>query len=654
MRKWIVYWVFILLSIRGEGQVLMNRDSLLRLLPQAKKDSNAVLLYINIGQQYESSEPEVSKKYYRMANDLSKKIGYIEGEVKFAANYTYILNLQGRFDSSLLLNQRAILLARKLDNKLPLGKTLFNTGNSYREMGEYEEAIKCYQEGSRIMDLIDNDMIGSQTNDMLQLLYYEMGLYEKAIPFGVESVRQARKAQIPGILASALNNLGMSYTSLGQPLKGRKLFEEALQIGKEVDDLNIELTQMLNLGNVHLFLYEYEQTEPFFKRALFLSRKLGAYPSETISLRGMGLYHLYKKDFEEAKKYFESSLKMATEHDLRADKRKALESISSLMYAVGDMRKAEEYLSLSSAIGDSLVGEKVQKRAVELEKKYENEKKEGRIKQLANENKLQQLQIERRGVFNYVLVGGLVALLTILFLSFRNYKNKQKLQQQRIAELETEKQLTATEAVLKGEEQERTRLARDLHDGLGGMLSGIKFSFLTMKGNLIMTPDNAQAFERSMDMLDSSIKEMRRVAHNMMPEVLVKFGLDAALQDFCHDINHSGALVVNYQSMGMEGIEVEQTTAITIYRVVQELINNTIKHAAATSAIVQVSKVDELISITVEDDGIGFDMSKLQKVKGLGWRNIQSRIDYLKGSLDVQSEPGKGTSVHIELNNLNT
>ena len=193
------------------------------------------------------------------------------------------------------------------------------------------------------------------------------------------------------------------------------------------------------------------------------------------------------------------------------------------------------------------------------------------------------------------------------------------------------------EAALKGEEQERTRLAKDLHDGLGGMLSGIKYSFQTMKGNLIMTPDNAQAFERSMDMLDSSIKEMRRVAHNMMPEALVKFGLNTALKDFCNDINLSGALKVTYQSIGLENVEVEQTTAIAIYRIVQELLNNTIKHAGANNAIVQVSKSDGLLAVTVEDDG-------------KGWSNIENRVEFLKGKLDVNSQPGKGTSVLIELN----
>jgi signal transduction histidine kinase len=209
--------------------------------------------------------------------------------------------------------------------------------------------------------------------------------------------------------------------------------------------------------------------------------------------------------------------------------------------------------------------------------------------------------------------------------------------------------LTATEAVLKGEEQERTRLAKDLHDGLGGMLSGIKYSFQTIKGNLIMTPDNARAFERSMDMLDSSIKEMRRVAHNMMPEALVKFGLDTAMKDLCNEIDQSGALKVNYQSIGLEGAVIDQITSITIYRIVQELINNTMKHAAAKNAIVQLSKSGEILSVTVEDDGKGFDMAMLKQSKGMGWNNIQNRVEFLKGKLDVNAEAGKGISVHIEV-----
>jgi signal transduction histidine kinase len=263
---------------------------------------------------------------------------------------------------------------------------------------------------------------------------------------------------------------------------------------------------------------------------------------------------------------------------------------------------------------------------------------------------VQRSELERKNALNYILIAGTTLLVAISLLLYRNYRQKQKLQQQRINELETEKQLTATEAVLKGEEQERTRLAKDLHDGLGGMMSGIKYSFLTMKRNLIMTPENQQAFERSMDMLDSSIREMRRVAHNMMPEALLKFGLDTALKDLCNDINQTGALHINYQSIGMEDSVIDQTVSITIYRIVQELINNAMKHAAATNSIVQLSKTGNKLAITVEDDGKGFDTACLHMAKGIGWTNIMNRVEFLKGKLDINSKIGKGTSVLIELN----
>ena len=230
----------------------------------------------------------------------------------------------------------------------------------------------------------------------------------------------------------------------------------------------------------------------------------------------------------------------------------------------------------------------------------------------------------------------------------RNYRHRQQLQHQRIIELEKEKQLLATEAVLKGQEEERSRLAKDLHDGLGGMLSGVKYSFSTMKENLIMTPANMQGFERGLDMLDASINELRRVAHSMMPDALMKYGLNAALKDFCTGITGSGVIKVVYQSYGIDDLQIEQAASVTLYRIIQELLNNVIRHAGATKAVVQVNKEGSKILVTVEDDGKGFDTKMLKESNGIGWINIQNRLDYLKAKFDVHSAPDKGTSINFE------
>jgi signal transduction histidine kinase len=361
------------------------------------------------------------------------------------------------------------------------------------------------------------------------------------------------------------------------------------------------------------------------------------------------MYYQFTKQFNLAKKFGLDALAITESYNLVPEKSKMLNNLANISFSLQDIKTGYSYSQQSKLLQDSLLNENIQKNALNLEKKYQFRQKEIRIKQLETEKKLYQLSLHQKNILNHILIVGGVTLLIISLLSYRNYKQKQKLQQQRINELETQQQLIATEAVLKGEEQERTRIAKDLHDGLGGMLSGIKFSFNGMKGNLIMTPENTQAFERSMDMLDSSIKEMRRVAHNMMPEALVKFGLDTALKDFCNEINNSGALKISYQSIGLENVTLEQTTAITIYRIIQELISNTLKHASAKTAIVQVTKSGSLLAITVEDDGKGFDTKILDWSKGMGWVNIKHRVDFLKGRLDVNSQLGNGTSVQIEV-----
>jgi signal transduction histidine kinase len=316
----------------------------------------------------------------------------------------------------------------------------------------------------------------------------------------------------------------------------------------------------------------------------------------------------------------------------------------------GNYKLADEFMQRYTLLNDSMSSEKTINEITRMEGKYKLEQKDAEIDQLKKISILQALSIKQKKWLNYFLAGSAVVLSMVILLVYANYKQKQKLQQQQIGELILEKKLTTTEAILKGEEKERSRIAKDLHDGLSGMLSGVKFSLQNMHSNLIMTPDNQQSFERSMDMLDNSIKEMRRVAQNMMPEALVQFGLDVALKDFASEINRTGMIKTVYESMGMEEIKIKQTMAITIYRIIQELVNNVIKHAVAQQVFIQLLLEENKLIINVDDNGTGFEKASLQSSQGMGWKNILTRVEYLKGKIDVRTAPGKGTAINIELN----
>lgn len=626
-----------------------KRDSLIQQLAKAKEDTAKVFLLCAIGEAYESNEPETAKQYFRQAGALSKKLHFDAGEYKYLYLYGNVFIIQGNYDSSLYYQQQALTMAEKMKDSLSIGIALFNIGINYREMSSFEKAIEYCLRGRKIIDQLGDERLEMQVDDALQVLYYNRTNYDQAIEFGEKAVALARKLGMKEFLSKCLINVSLSYQNRNQPKKVMAVLEEALKIGQELQDVRILMVVHQNLAGAALKQHNYPLTRKYAEETLALSRKLGSTDGETTALRTLAVCDLQEGKLASAKVHVHQAMALSHTWGYKVEELSLYRLLSGISYAERDFEHGLLYDDTMYVTLEGMVKEVISRQSADLEKKYETEQKESRIHQLEAEKIVQELRIRQKNIINYILIGGAVTLSLIALLTWRNYRQKQALQQKRINELQTEKQLAATEAVLKGEEQERTRLAKDLHDGLGGMLSGIKYSFNTMKGNLIMTAENLQAFERGIDMLDSSINEMRRVAHNLMPEALVKFGLDTALRDFCNDINQSGSLKLQYQSSGLENVVIESNTAITVYRIVQELVNNVLKHAGATTTVVQIIKNETGIAITVEDDGKGFDTAILQRAKGIGWSNIHSRVDYLNGKMDIESTPHKGTSVLIEL-----
>lgn len=647
--KRLLFLLFLLVSQSILGQQVLNLDSLLGLLPKAKEEISTVELYFQIGQQYENSDPELAKEYYRKGLILSKKIGYSVGEIKFSHNYTYVLNVQGNFDSSLYYNLKAIELAREIKDSVQLGKALLNTGSVYRYLSEYETAAEYYQQGKMIFEKIGDEGMKSFILNLLQVMYSDLKLYDRAIEAGNEALDLYEKAGDQRMVGTVMNNLGLSYSRLGKTEEAISLYQGVLQIGKETEDLNMQGSALLNLGDSYDQKNDHPNMEKVYLHALDLFRQMAVKEGEIIALRGLSMVRMYEKNPTAALDLAKKSVDLASETEYPLERQKSLVQLSNVYFALQDIPKARQAAKESEILADRLVNEEVQSKTLEIEKKYEVEKQRSQILELEAANATQLAVNQKRQLLIWILVILALSLTAIAILIQRKNQHKQRLQLQRIKELETEKQLTATEAVLKGEEQERSRLAKDLHDGLGGLLSGIKFSFQTMKGNLILTPENARLFERSLDMLDTSIMEMRRVAHNLMPENLIKFGLDTALKDFCGDIQQSGVLQMKYISIGLENSEIEQSTALSIYRVIQELVNNILKHAEANQALVQLTKNENLILLDVEDDGKGFEHSKMLLSSGIGWTNIKSRLEYLNAKVTLDTAPGKGSSIHIEV-----
>jgi len=621
-------------------------DSITKELQQPMADTNRAVSMMRLAIDYEVVDTAKAYHAYRDAIKFAseKKLYFNLGRIYH--NQSFLFSTAADYVRSNASLDTAIMYYQRSDNpkaKKWEANAYGDLANGFKNQNELQQSVQYHLKCISLFEKLglEGELVIRYCN--VSTLFGDINEFAKQKEYAYKALGSAKRSGAGQNLFMAYFILANSYSMQEENTAAKKYIDSAALYFDENSNIDIAFSYYLVTAQVFKRMNQLDSSFYYFKRCLDESVKYNYSFGKAESQVQMGAVAILQKKYADAEKYLLAGIAEANAINYFNILDDGYKYLSDVYAATGRYKQAYESFQKYKEFNDSAVNLVSKKNITELEKKYESDKKDKQII-------LQQSQLEKRKILNYVLIGSAAALLMLSLFAYRNYNQKKKIQQQRIAELETQQQLTATEAVLKGEEQERTRLAKDLHDGLGGMLSGIKYSFNTMKGNLIMTPENTQAFERSMDMLDSSIKEMRRVAHNMMPEALVKFGLDTALKDFCNDINQSGALQVSYQSIGLENEVIVQTTAITIYRIVQELINNSMKHASAKTAIVQVSKSGGRLAITVEDDGIGFDTALLKESKGIGWDNIQNRVDFLKGTLDVRSEKEKGTSVHIELN----
>jgi len=324
------------------------------------------------------------------------------------------------------------------------------------------------------------------------------------------------------------------------------------------------------------------------------------------------------------------------------------------LYAIAEQQgrfdSAFKYLLNYHDLKDSLSSTTVMAKVDSLKIQFETVKKEQQITD-------QRLQIQQRTNQRNLLIASIAVLVCfaafgILFLWNRNRTTKKlarqesHIQEQRIQQLEQEKQLVAMNSVLEGQETERVRIASDLHDGLGGLLGTIKARFSSMQ-NGARSPEQQLVYAQVDTLINTASQEVRRISHNMAPHALRLSGLHDALGDLAKQIN-TPDLDVEFQWFGVED-RMEESTEIMLYRIIQELTNNVMKYAQAKSLHIQVNRFNDQLSLIVEDDGRGFDLEAVQRKDGLGLRSVRSRVEFLKGTMDIDTRPGDGTLVSVRI-----
>lgn len=621
--------------------------------PFRMKDDTATVNRLNdLGSKWQYANHDSAVIAVNRAITVAQKINYPLGlATAYRIRGTFYADQQLSDSARMFYDKALPLVKNEPDKKYIRQQALLkhNYGVLYHYKQQYDSASALYFEAIKLFEQIGDE--GSTFYSYNNLVTIKSFLKDN-----VAALEYASKACIAAEKLNNSNFLAMATNAKITALMQLKKYREARPL---LSENKLRLDTINNLyakgGLMHCFDEYYRSGTQQYDSAIYYSKlglgfmtKINNQYEIASHLNSIGLgFNLLatkehtKNKFDSAIHYLSAALNICDSFHLDDTKLYVLPNLADAFEGSGNADSANALLKQYIKLNDSLQSKHAESQVSELEAKYQTEKKDHQIK-------LQEAEIKQKNTFNKLLIATAVGILLISVLLYRNYRNKQTIQQQTINELETERKLTATKSLLEGEEKERSRIAKDLHDGLSGMLSGVKYSLQNMQENLIMTPENQQSFTRSLDMLDSSIAEMRRVAQNMMPEVLLNFGLDAALKDYIAEVNKSGLVRFVYQSMGIEQWAADKNTSLSIYRITQELINNVIKHSGATQALVQVLLENKKLVVSVEDNGKGMPALNETATTGMGWKNIRSRVELLKGTLNVHASPETGTVVNLE------
>lgn len=570
---------------------------------------------------------------------LFNELGSREDSVRMKANYQLAKNyLRVSLDSSEMFSKTAIELAKKLKRPKTESECLALLGAVQKYRGEYETAIKYHLQALELKEKSSDDYGMSITLNDIGIVYKNLRRYDEALSYYKRSLEYAYKAKQLVSIAMLHNNIATIFSEKQQYDSAKYFLDKALPIAYQSGDSNAVVTVLSNLGEVNGNTKNHAAALGYFYKCLPIDKAFDDKYGIITDYTDIGNALLHLQQFDKAKAYLDSALVIADEENFLKEKTEVLGSLITYYTVKGDLEKAGELSAQLGVLKDSTMNMEIHKNISELSAKYQTAKKEKELQQQQFENTRKQYWII--GLVSLIVLGSL--------LTFSYYKRYRLAQQKKLQEEIMKQQDMATRAVIQAEENERKRIAGDLHDGVGQIMSAAKMNLSSIESRLHFgNTEDKLAFEKIVNLVDESCKEVRSVSHNMMPNALLKSGLSSAVKEFIDKID-SRVLQVNLYSEGLNE-RLDNNVETVLYRVVQECVNNVIKHSGADKLDISLIKDGDGISATIEDNGKGFVVSEKEKAGGIGLKNIRTRIEYLKGTVDFDSAPGKGTLVAIHV-----
>jgi signal transduction histidine kinase len=590
--------------------------------------------------------PDAALLLFKKALDLSINGGYgLEATDAFSHIIT-IYNNKGQYDEALAETRRVEALV--VDGKVPdLLPAVYNSlANRYQRKGLYDSAMRYYYaaiaavEKGKTFNEASLPTLYTNLSGVLEI----MGDDVKSLQYLQKAEHIARDIKHSHLLALILINKGNIFNNLRQQDSSIHNLKEALAIARAKHFLQWQHLALSNLGSVYYYGNQPREALTYLEEAVKLKGDVDPnYQNTNISL--LGKVYLSLGDYRRAEEYLRLSLEKAQQLNIARGVLEGHSTLSRLYAQQGNFKAAYRHQASFVQLKDSIEGKETKQNINQLEVKYRTAQKDKELVQKELQISRQKSLLKQRNLWIMGISAGallLAAIAALLYSLYRSNWHQKRFQEQKFRSLEQEQEIGQLRAMMRGEEKERIRIAQDLHDGIGGMLASIKMN-LNAIGDEQPELCTLPGFAKVSGMLADTAREVRKTAHNLMPDALSRQSLREALLWYCEN-NSSSLLQVDLRyDVSEPGSKAGE---LFLYRIVQELVQNIVKHAHASYAVVQLMLYDGRLSITVEDNGNGFD-SELP-VTGSGLANLKKRVEMLQGYIAISSRKNSGTTTHIE------
>lgn len=638
----------------AQSQTDKKTDSLLRIII-SKNDTVAISAYAALSNVYYFKGMQDSAIYFsRLGITLSKKNkNYQLTRLLLATARCYYMKSINDSAQLYLDEVKPVFEKESTDNKL-----MYNTilASLYLDQSRTEEALQLFIHSANILELPENKHLKYKlfnTYANISQTFLREKQYSKAEEYLNKAMQFREYAENKSQFIVIYNKYFIIYSNTSQLDKAKIVMDSAMALTSEINNLELKQAVYVNHGRLYELRSEYQKAKEYYLIGLKLTDSINNNSYRSRILNNLSSVSISLKQMADAEKFAVDALHFAKEINSFEDLNYAYANLKLAEMHKGNYKQALVFAEREFAYYDSLSSTSSKENVRQLEAKYQTEKKEKEIADLTLTKTANELALVKRN--RLMLIGGLAAIsvLLVLGLLYRNSKQKNLIaqkennyQQEQIKFLERQQQVVSLQSMVNGQETERTRIAKDLHDGLGGLFSTVKMHLSTLQHEQQELQTNS-LFSKSYDLINTASEEVRRIAHNMMPEVLLKMGVVQATQELCNSISAGKLLQVSMQSYGMDQ-RLNASTEIMLFRIIQELLNNIIKHAQATEAIVQFNRDGNRLSVTVEDNGRGFNMKESNEKVTAGLSSVQSRVQYLNGQISIDSQKEVGTTVLMD------